>query len=786
MNTEIRSRWSLTPIALAVCICATAPALADPEVSSAESSGGLEEIVVTARKTSESLQTTPVAVSAFTTASLAQQQIVMVDDLQRAAPDIAIGGGGTGPTSIVYLAIRGEGQNSPNSASDNAAGIYIDGVYIGRPIVGNQGFLDVSHVEVLRGPQGTLFGRNTTGGALTVQSNQPTDKFEGHATIGYGNFSSKNAELVVNLPIDSQLSTRFAARYGRHDAYYPNPETGGGQLALTHDFAGRASIKYTPTDIPLVVTLAADTADMRDTGVATYLGAYNNSTAFAPFVPFLTGLDPNNYVGDYSHSHGDPKSTSANINNPQDRNKATGLALNMDFDLGASHVKYIMGYRQSATSDAVDLDATPVPIASFYSAYRQHQFSEEVQISGKIQKFDLIGGLYHFNEGGTEQSDSAILPFLLGPGINRNYSDFQAESHAAFLQTNYHITDTIRATAGYRYTWDNRALDRHGLTNALGADPTCAVGTQIGKPVSAGPCNEPHEAQFGYGAWTVGLDWQINDQLFAYVKSSKADMAGGFNTRPVPPTASFAFAPESNKDVELGIKADLLDRHLRTNLALFAAHQENVQRVVNAVFNDPITGVPTLTQYVANSGKSKTYGVELEVTALPWTGMEITLSGAYLHAAYDKGTFSETQLLPDGSTAVVDRSGEPIPQAPKYTLGLSATQTVPLPFGNVQFHGDWSYRADTYYSYETPAPGRSDIAQWNIQNSLGFVPSYSLLNAKVSLNIDHPDLRVDIWGRNLADRHYFTQLFDNYTGLGVAEFYQGDPRTYGVNLTYNW
>jgi iron complex outermembrane receptor protein len=760
--------------------------MADQEAAGTESSGGIEEIVVTARKTSESLQTTPVAVSAFTSASLSQQQIAMVDDLQRAAPDVAIGGGGTGPTSIVYLAIRGEGQNSPNSASDNAAGIYIDGVYIGRPIVGNQGFLDVAHVEVLRGPQGTLFGRNTTGGALTVQSNQPTNKFEGHATVGYGNFSYKNAELVVNVPIDSQLSTRFALRYGSHNPYYPNPETGGGQLGLKHDYAGRASIKYTPTDIPLVITFAADGADMKDTGVATYLAAYNNKTAFAPYVPFLTGFDPNKYVGDYNHSHSNPKSSSSSINNLEDRNKASGYALNVDFDLGASHVKYIMGYRQSVTDDAVDLDATPAPIASFYSAYRQHQYSEELQISGKVDKFDVIGGLYHFNEGGTEQSDSAILPFLLGPGINRNYSDFQAESHAAFLQTNYHITDTVRATAGYRYTWDNRALDRHGLTNALGADPTCAVGTQNGQKLSKGPCNEPHEAQFGYGAWTVGFDWQVTDELFAYVKASKADMAGGFNTRPVPPTANFAFAPESNKDVELGVKADLLNRHLRTNLALFSARQANVQRIVNAVFNDPITGTPTLTQYVANSGKSRTYGAELEITALPWTGMEITASGAYLHAAYEAGTFSETQLLPNKTTAVVDRSGEPIPQAPKYTAGLSATQTVALPFGNMQFHGDWSYRADTYYSYETPAPGRSDIAQWNIQNSLGFVPSYSLLNAKVSLNIDHPDVRIDIWGRNLASRHYFTQLFNSYTGLGVAEFYQGDPRTYGVNFTYTW
>jgi iron complex outermembrane receptor protein len=786
-DTQIQRRFSRTPIALAVCIFATAPAWAD-QATPATESGGLEEIVVTARKASESLQTTPVAVSAFTTATLSQQQIFQVDDLQRAAPDVAIGGGGTGPSTIVYLAIRGEGQNSPNSASDNASGVYVDGVYIGRPIVGNQGFLDVGHVEVLRGPQGTLFGRNTTGGALTVTSNQPTDKFEGHVSLGYGNYNSKLAEFVVNVPIDDQLSTRFALRWNKHDPYYLNPGQGGGQDGVLHDYTGRASIKWTPTDIPLVVALAVDTNDLKDTGTPSELVAFNNALPFAPFIKPITGIDPNTYVGDYTRTHGDPKTGDPAIDQLYNVNKATGFALNVDFDIGASHVKFITGYRQSATADSQDLDATPVPIASFVSQYRQHQFSEELQISGKIDKFDLIGGVYHFNEGGTEDSDSVILPFLQPYALTRNYGVFQADSRAGFLQTNYHVTDTVRITAGYRYTWDRRDLDRHGLLNASAADPACGVGD--GTPLygslrSSGlVCNEPHEAQFSYPAWTIGADWQVTDQLFAYVKSSKADMAGGFNTRPVPPTATFAFAPESNKDVEVGLKADLLDRHLRTNVALFHAWQANVQRVVNSVFLNSL-GVQTLTQYVANSGKSETYGAELEITALPWTGMEMSLSAAYLHAAYVNGTFKETQIV-GGVPVVVDRSGEPVPQAPKYTLGFSATQTVPMPFGNLQFHGDWSYRADTYYTYDTPAPGRPDIAQWNIANNYGFVPSYSLLNAKISLNLDHPNVGIDIWGRNLASRHYYTQLFNQYTGLGVAEFFQGDPRTFGVTATYNW
>src|SRR5271169_2379990 len=201
MAMGIQHRFQLAPIAVAICICTTAPAWGEPATApDAASGGGLEEIVVTARKASEPLQTTPVAVTAFSGAALIRDQIVEVADLQQGTPDIAIGGGGTGPSSIVYLAIRGEAQNSPNSASDNAVGIYVDGVYLARPIVGNYGFLDVSQVEVLRGPQGTLFGRNTTGGALNIVTNQPTDTFGGYVQGGFGDYSSKLGEAVVNLP----------------------------------------------------------------------------------------------------------------------------------------------------------------------------------------------------------------------------------------------------------------------------------------------------------------------------------------------------------------------------------------------------------------------------------------------------------------------------------------------------------------------------------------------------------------------------------------------------------
>jgi iron complex outermembrane receptor protein len=222
---------------------------ATPGLALAET--GLEEIVVTARKASESLQTTPVAVTALNAEMLATQQVQEVTDLQRTAPSLTLGTGGTGPASIIYAAIRGQAQNSPNSVTDAAVGVYLDGVYLGRPIGSNMGFLDVGQVEVLRGPQGTLFGRNTTGGALNITTNRPTGEFEGHVKAEMGNYSLRHVETVLNLPINGdELATRFAVRYNERDGYIESPFYSKNFKDVDKSYSARASLSYAPADAP--------------------------------------------------------------------------------------------------------------------------------------------------------------------------------------------------------------------------------------------------------------------------------------------------------------------------------------------------------------------------------------------------------------------------------------------------------------------------------------------------------------------------------------------------------
>jgi iron complex outermembrane receptor protein len=825
MASGIKNKSGLASMALAVCVCATNVAWANTDTTneSAAETGGLEEIIVTARKASEPLQTTPVAVTAVSQAALLQNQVVQVADLQTVTPDLAIGGAGTGPSSIVYLAIRGEAQNSPNSASDNSVGIYVDGVYLARPIIGNQGFLDVNQVEVLRGPQGTLFGRNTTGGALNITTNQPTDTFEGYVKGGYGNYNSKLGEAVVNLPIvPGTLDSRFAVRFDDHSAYYTNPLNSAFDPGdLKHDWEARGSLKWTPSGVPLTVLWTYDYSEEADTGTPTALTAVNTSSTLGGALPFpigtllgFVGVNPSRYLvnpnsnsnPNYRFSFGgvptNADNPDPNINKPFNVNRDSGLAQNLDLDVGQVHLKSITAYRQSDSGNAESLSGMPVNYYAFESQYLQHQFSEELQISGKAGKFDWIGGAYYFTESGSERSDDQAFGFLTpifnGVGVpvppqpvDEDFAFFEARSIAFFGQTNYHITDTVRATLGYRYTWDQRAIDQMGRSNVYATDPkdnVCAVGITAGTALAAYPnaCQNPYSANFSYPAWTAGLDWEVMPDTFVYVKTDKAFMAGGFNTRPVPSTVSPAFQPESNMDVEGGLKSDMFDHHLRTNLALFHGWQDDVQRIVNNVVIED--GVPTGTQYVQNAGKTRTYGAELEIKAIPWTGMEVTATGAYLHAAYVAGTFHELQVLPSGEVVSVDRSNETVPQAPKITYSLAGTQTVGLPFGNLTFHLDYAWRDKLVYTIDTPSPLQPAAVQavYAEQNALGVLPSYGLLNGRIALNLDNPNVEVALWGRNLTNKEYYQQQFDIYAALGIAENFQGDPRTFGVTFTYRF
>lgn len=788
----------------------------------------IDEIVVTARKSEESLQQTPVAVTALSEQMLAEAQVTEIADLQRTAPNLSIMKGGTGSSSLVFVSVRGNAQTSPSGGTDPSVAVYVDGVYYARPTGGNLDMFDVSQAEVLRGPQGTLFGRNTTGGALNIRTNDPTADLEGYAKVDIGNYDQRKFEGVLNVPlVGDELAARFAYRQSEHDGYgdylgYTDPNgytfAGLGQegSAVDENKYGRAKLRWEPIDLNMVATLGVDWSQFRDSGQRTEVMAINNS-GLAGMIMAGVGFNPNNFLAQqkYGDAYWNVDNSTLNptvyndkrLNEPQSTNKTSGAYLDLDFDLGDYAFKSITSYREITSTGTVDLDGTPVNLLTFASRWDQEQYSQEFQLSGTLgDNLDWITGVYYFSENSADFAvnrfggDAAIafgqvgVPLELvqaGPGIrpfglSTNDAVLDSNSAGAFVQANYQFTDALRGTLGVRYTKDKREVyirsenPESGQLTAVYPN-NCKVPTaQRDDPAV---CGLSKSVDFEYPAWVLGLDYQVNENLFVYGKTSGASMAGGWNFRDFD---NPAFDPENVIDFEVGFKSDLLEDRVRFNGALFYIKADDQQRIVNT-YN---TTTNSLIQYVRNAGKSNSYGAEFELTLLPWEGMTINSSLAFLQSEYDE--YESTELVgvgPNRVAVTVDRSGENAPHAPEMTFSLGATQTFYTPIGELDLHADYYWVDETWFQDNTVNLAATPAVQamQAEENKWNSVPKYDLINAQATLRLDDGQWEVALWGRNLADEEYYTGISNFYNAnFNTAMRYVGDPRTYGASVKYNW
>lgn len=786
-----KNLWRLALLGSA-CAIASESVIAQDSPATSTGAGELEQIVVTARRSEENLQSTPVSVTAVTTESLERAQVNNAADLQRLAPNLNIATGSPSVSSFTFVSLRGQTQVNPGSASDPAVGIYIDDVYIPRPSQGLFDFADLQRVEVLRGPQGTLFGRNTTGGALNIVTVEPGGEFDSSVRASYGNFGTVDAGVTANLPIrGDELAARVVYSYSHHDGYAYNPTIDRHTFDQDGSHFVRTKLRWAPADSDWAVTFSADYNQQRDHGQMMGLAGFN-ATALAPLVQQLSAAFPSMaatfapladltpLLSPYLHTkdtwyktYGTGGPLTGEL--PMDELKAYGASAVVSGRIGEANFKSISGYRYSRADSIVDLDATPLRFAQNHTGFGSEQYSQEFQLSGAIAAFSWISGLYYSRETGDERSLFEGLGVLGTPAL-LNDADVENISTGVYGQGYYQLNDKLRLAAGLRWTWDQRNVVLHNRS-VYNDVSSCNVAAPDGGAVP--PCNQTQDADFDYPAWVLGLDYQLSDDLFAYAKTSGAAMAGGWNLRfgSIP-----AFKPEKVRDVELGIKADLFDRRLRANLAVFHAWQDDVQRNLSIA-----VGPSAVTQYVVNAGSAQIDGLELELTAVPWVGMEITSSVGLLDGSYDNGKFKETQIV-NGVPVVVDRSDETLPQLAKVTFSIGATQTIDTRLGSLDLHADYAYLGKQSFNPLTPAPGLSpsDRAVVGRQNQLTEISGYGLVNARAALALaSSPSLEIALYARNLLDKEYITHTFSELyaTPLATAVEFAGAPRTYGISLT---
>jgi iron complex outermembrane receptor protein len=725
--------------------------------AAAEESGGgqregseeaaiLEDVIVTARRREERLQDVPVSASTFSTDQLERRQILNLNMLQYAAPNLTNAPNRTSGASA-SLAMRGQVELETTPTLDPAVGLYLDGVYIARTVGANLDLIDMERVEVLRGPQGTLFGRNTTGGAINLIPRRPIFDREGLLQASVGNYDRVELTAILNVPLArDRAALRLATSHLERSGYGRNALLGLDLDDDDTDFV-RAQLSIAPGD-RWDLNLSFDYSGV-STGpqLLTLLDVSPESIG----IPVMLG-DPAGSLTDYV----DPAARTiwADRAGPVETS-VWGVSGELTMDFGRFTLKSTTAYRdlQAGAFDS-DQDGTPYDLGVIlYRGDDQHQVSQEFQLYGAAlnDRLDWIGGVHYFRESATyTQHFRMFLPRAFRWDVGMPSGDANNKSIAGYAQLTYAIVPQLRITAGARFNQDERQLtSRNG--QRIGDVEICRLDPSLRDERTICRVTLP-ERTFSYVPWTLGVDYTTPDGAMLYAKVSRGHRAGGYNIRGATLVDLDTFEPEHVTAYEVGAKTELFNRRLRVNLALFRSQFEDIQLTQRESDALGVRGV----RFTENGGEARIDGGELEMTALLGP---LRLAG---HYGTTRPTFTKLDPRVDGISL-----DSRFPQTPDWTTSLAADLPFATGLGEVNVHGDYSWRDDVAYTYDP--------------DSLARQCAYGLLNAMISIRFARTDLELSLWGRNLTDRDYIARAFDTDFYISATP---GDPRTYGLSLTY--
>ena len=695
----------------------------------------MEEVTVTARKREESLQDIPVAANVFSAEALEMRNATDVSDVMLATPNVAYQDRAGGHQTSI--SIRGIASDVRNIGLDDSVGVYVDGVFIGRPMFYNMDLAEIERVEILKGPQGTLFGKNTIAGAINITTRDVPEEFEGKVTLSAGNYGLQYGKAYLGGSFGAGWGASVSVVSKQTDGYMKNL-SGGPDLQAIDQQGGAAKLQYNGDSIKF--TLQADTSEKDNRANASQVlrdGSFGLGLTFGDQDgPFVVDENP-----DYQRYQED----------------VSGYSAGIDWELDSGYsVTALYASRQMDLDAKFDDDNTssPVDVVSHFIDESEQQSLELRLASPGGETFDWILGAYWFQQDIT--SDRSTTVFGLAPiGVSVDGDGWvEAESQALFFSGDYHINESLDLNIGLRYTTDDK---KSYWTQTGLAAPA------FGLPVLSDTIPDPVQkvilgARRGDESWddfspTVALTYRPSDDVSLYVKYSEGFKSGGFMMDLVG-ELGYNLEPEYVKSYEGGIKSDLIDGKLRLNAAVYQMDYTDLQ-------TQNLQGL----QFVgSNAGQAEITGVEMDFQWLLTS--DFRLSGGM---AWNDAEYVEFDHNING--VIYDRSGNKAKVAPEWTANLTAEYATAV--GNdmeFQVVVDWAYKDDVFYNVEN--------------NANGFAPSYNLLNLRVSLGDANDAWKVSLWGKNVADEEYYTYLRDG--PFGEASGLYGEPATYGVDLTLNF
>lgn len=722
----------------------------------------LTDIVVTAQRREERLQDVPISITALTGADLEKQNIGQVQDLYGAVPNVWMGFGIADPTDI-QLGIRGLGGTAvQQSVTDAPVGIYVDGVYRARTGGSNVSMIDMERVEVLKGPQGTLFGRNTIGGAFNITTKQPTDQFEGSLTADVGNYAKYGGTAIVNMPIvPGVLDGRLVYQHSQRDGYGYNAYLDQRVGSINQDYV-RGSLKLTATP-NLTLTLSGDHLDVTGTQLLSKTVFLTPNSTNNAAVPAAQG-HPGDLISNYIDQ--DFRTTLGEHNYPIyiRTNDVTGTVV---WDLGGATLKSITAYRDLDEDVAGDVDGEPYIYHENPSRpFSYHQFSEELQLfgTGFGDRLHWIGGLYYLTE---HDRKGVYSTATVGVSPNASLQDSFADNrnYAVFGQLDFEVVHGLTLTGGLRWTEDERSIDyRDQIVNNATGIKSCAISIAVRNDPAI--CRSaPPTAKYHYWPYTVGVRYELNSNATFYAKLSEGFRSGGFSqTAPAQPIGLLPFAPEKLLSPEIGSKLTLLGGRLRVNAAAYYSKYSDVQVSTNGI--DPASGVNILV--TRNLGNARIYGGELEGEGLIGR-LELRGSFGLAKAKYTAGPSIAPPYLPP----------YPFVNSPTYTATGGASLPLDTGFGQITLNANYNWRSFVYFY----APSTVNLVGRDVYTQ----KAYGLLNANIDFALNRfPGVKLTIWGNNLTNKKYIWRAADYIASAQDVVIEPGDPMTFGATLSYKF
>ncbi len=775
--------FSLTLLATAIAATSIQTVTAAEQQQKEETVRVIEEVVVTARKREESLQDIPLAVTAIDSSQLDISGAVDISDIQSQIPSLTTYAA-RGSSNTLTSYIRGVGQSDPLYGFEPGVGLYLDDVYIARPQGALLEISNVERIEVLRGPQGTLYGRNSIGGAIKYVSKDIGSEPEGKIQVTAGSYGRKDISGTYATPlIEDELFARVSLLSNSHDGYGKNRYTGSA-LSDKQVLSGNFALQWEPSD-DLSFRLSGDTT--KDTSAPRGGQRMQVNTAEARVQAIQGGATPTgiSLLGPtYTLSSLDAFATTNGLTNlpaskkrydtnsglkkPVNDTTTKGLSLIIDKMLNDEwDVKSITAYRKGNTDTTIDFDMGPLPIADVYAKYHDDQLTQEFQFNyDNGDDWQVVTGIYYIDaKAGAEGRNNLLLLSSNSDTIpagstallsiyNGGKGEVKTTSASVYGEANWQFDEKWGLTFGGRFTWEKKEAD---IFSANYADDTYSALS----PFIANVTEFKDDHTWKNFSPKVGLDYQFSDATLIYSTISQGFKSGGYNVRAradLDPTSTRPYDEETVTAFELGVKTSLTD-YTTLNAAYFYSDYKDIQISVFKTINSQFFGD------IQNAGRGVIQGLELELSTLLTDNWTVGGNAAYIDAKYKEYR---------------DASGNNIASQQKFTNTPEFTATLNTIYdhslgehGNLMAYASYSYRSEVY-----PTTDLSEVLKQD---------GYGLVDASLTWRPYSGDWTVALEGKNLTDKEYRTSGYDTRSGYShtIQGFY-GAPRTYAMKVGYEF